>query len=651
MKKIKINDLSIKDIFQNIDNEYITEKLLDRITDHIGKVKFDSLEIFGGSSFERMLENNFQKTPFEIAYKIKTKIPNMPLQISIGAKNLVGMEVYSNSVIKKFIEQCSKSGISIFRVYDALNDIENFKFTVSTIRDLNCKCQGIIIYDDLKNEEFYIDTSQRLSDIGCESICIKDAESTLLPYTTQQLFKKLTEQIKIEFFLSVYNLRGLQISNYYNACMNGCSGIDLSFIPSSYNDLSPAIFPLILSFKDTEISVNPDYLKILELFEWFKKNLYPLIKNGLLYSRFIFSNKNQNLLPKWLLSSINNQLTEIGEQNKIDIVLEEVFKIKNEIGNPSLSTPVGQIIGSQAILNTIISDYRWEIANDEIKKLVNGYYGKLPREVEKNLKDTITEEAEVSAENSGKIESSSLTSNHKSEEKIKYEQFLNEMSNYSTKDEDILCYVFFPEKTLKLIERKKSPIIKNQNGYIIPDLNSELKFSDFFKSKPEAKTEGKLKNIDLNKLREIANLVETSNIDEIKLDIEGVKISINKRAQQTEINEAQNLNKKQNKPAVSKDTIEQKEEKTIIKSEEKKRREIKSPIVGIFYRAPNPEALPFVNVGDKVKKGDTLCIIEAMKLMNKINSEYDGEIVEILVNNEDTVEYDQVLMVVKTDKT
>ncbi|MBM3713117.1 MAG: hypothetical protein FJW56_06740, partial [Actinobacteria bacterium] len=485
MIKIKINDLSIKDIFQNIDINYITEKLLTRVIDHIAKAKFDSLEIFGGSSFERILENSFGKTPFEIAYYIKTKNPNTPLQASIGAKNLVGMEMYSNSIIKKFIKQCIKSGITIFRVSDALNDIENFKFTVSTILESGCACQGTIIYDDLRQKNFYIDMSRKLSELGCDSICIKDAESTLLPHKTQDLFKTLSEQTGLQFCLSVYNIRGLQVSNYYNACMSGCSGVDLSFIPSSYNDLGPAIFPFILSFKDTEKAVNLDYLKILELFEWFKQNLYPLIRNDLLYSRFIFSNKNQNLLPKWLLSNINSQLTEIGEQSKIDIVLEEVFKIKNEIGNPSLATPVGQIIGSQAILNSIISDYRWEIANDEIKKLITGHYGKLPREIDANLKNKTVEDIEVSSEK----EISAANSRNISEDKTEYEQFSKEMINHSSKEEDILSYIFFPEKTLKLLESKKYPATENQNGKVISDSSKELKFSDFFQSRPAAKLE------------------------------------------------------------------------------------------------------------------------------------------------------------------
>ncbi len=632
MKKIKINDITIRDIFQNIDPGYISEKFLSRIVEHLEKIKFESLEVFGGSAFEKMIDTDFAKSPFEIVSYIKNKTPQITLQALIGAKNLVGLEIYPDSVIKNFIKQSSRSGIDRFRVYDALNDINNFKTTVPVIVENGCSCQGIIIYDDFRENDFYLLTANKLSDMGCSSICIKDVESTMLPQKTAALFKILTDSLKIPVYMSAYNLRGLQVSNYYNACLSGCSGVDLSFIPSSYNDLSPAIFPLILSFKDTEMSTDLNYLKIIEIFEWFKQNIYPMLRNDVMYSRFLFSNKNINLAPKWLLSSINYQLNEIGESNKVDLVLEELFKIKNEIGNPSLATPIGQIIGSQAILNSIISDYRWEITNDEIKKLISGHYGKLPRDVDLAVIQKIKPPY-----NDGE------SSSEEAQEDRTLEQCTGEIKDFSSSQEDILSYLFFPEKTLKMLENKKiSGTLEPSGGkMILPPMN-DLKFPDFFDTRQVANFE----NLDLKKIREITNLVETSNIDEIKLEIDGVKISINKKAGGAGLPGvnpdiagsaitpgAENLAS----PAPGSDTAE-----NLIN--------VKSPIVGTFYRSPSPEAPPFINVGDRIKKGDTLCIIEAMKLMNKINSEDNGEITEILVKNEEAVEYDQVIIRIRLEK-
>ena len=650
MKKIKINDITIRDIFQSIEPGYISEKSLSRIVEHLDKIKFDSLEVFGGSAFEKMIDSGFAKSPFEIASYIKNKSPKLSLGALIGAKNLAGLEIYPDSVIKKFVKQGARSGIDRFRVYDALNDLNNFGTTVSEIAASGCSCQGIIIYDDLRDITFYIDMAQKLSSMGCSSICIKDVESIMLPAKTAELFKSLTAALDIPVYMTSYNLRGLQVANYYNACISGCAGVDLSFIPSSYNDLSPAVFPLLLSFRDTEVSTDLNYLKIIEIFEWFKQNIYPMLSNELMYSRFLFSSKNINLAPKWLLSNINNQLNEIGESSKFEIVIEELFKIKNEIGNPSLATPVGQILGSQAILNTIISDYRWEITNDEIKKLVSGYYGKLPRPADPAIIQAILKPGEESTQ--------FLQDGY--EDKT-FEKCAEEINSLSEENEVILSYIFFPEKTLKMLENKKNV----ENGTkqhaaskkILQQQPQEIKFPGFSSTGQQ----DILDNIDLKKIREITNLVETSNIDEIKLEIDGVKISINKKAGLSETKNSvpltgQVLNLPQETAAGA--TILQHAASAQSGSAVSSAGgtagtgfiEVKSPIVGTFYRSPSPGAPPFVNAGDKVKTGDTLCIIEAMKLMNKINSEVNGEIAEILVKNEDAVEYDQVIMLIKPSR-
>lgn len=616
MRKIKINDITIRDIFQNTDLRNIDTRTFNIILEHFNSTKYDSLEILGGSSFEKILESNLNMTPLEVVSYIKNKIPSTPLQILIGARNLGGLEVYSNSIIKRFIKQCVKNGIDIFRVYDSLNDLENLKYTISTIVENGAECQGTIIYDYLQDTGFYIRTAKNLRKYGCASICIKDVESTILPKKAAELFSNLSSQIEIPKFFCAPNLRGLQILNYFEACTNGCDGVDLSLLPSSYNDYSPTVFSYILSLKDADISHNLDCEKVVLLSENIKKYIYPYIKQDLFSTKFILNNTNKNLLPKWLISSIGNQLQEIGEIKAIDSVLEEVSRIKSEIGNPSLSTPIGQIIASQAILNTVISDFRWEILCDEIKKLIWGYFGKLPRKVDKKILEKLEDTAD---EEKSKVNL---------EVEDIYEQCASELENLSDKDEDILSYCFFPEKTKKFLEKKKYSLEKTPAGKDLDFTKTGLTFNG-----SRADSIAKLENLDIKKLREITSLVESSNIEEIKLEVEGVKISIN--------------NPKFRLP--EQDT--RKEEEPV--SAEKKSGdlvEIKSPIVGIFYAASSPDSPPFVNVDSRVKKGDTLCIIEAMKLMNKINSEHDGQIKDILVSNEDAVEFDQTLMIIKRDK-
>lgn len=146
---------------------------------------------------------------------------------------------------------------------------------------------------------------------------------------------------------------------------------------------------------------------------------------------------------------------------------------------------------------------------------------------------------------------------------------------------------------------------------------------------------------------EIKKLIDdmgNSKIDELNIEFpEGIKISMKKDKQIV----AQNTNLPVNaeKPQDIALPVISKEKKEVAIEEEANI--VKSPMVGTFYSKSAPTASPYVEVGSKVKKGDILCIIEAMKLMNEIESEYDGEVVEICVKDGDMVDFGKPLFKIK----
>ncbi len=592
-----INDLTLIDIFQNTDPQALDTSILDQILQHYQGLGVDRAEVLGGSTFERMLDNQFYKTPFQICSYIHKSLPNIPLQVLIGARNLIGMEIYSTDIIDRFIEHCMQNGIRFFRVYDALNDTRHMQHTADTVIKSGAGLQGTLIYDHHMDHSFYMDKAKHLQEMGCQEICIKDAESTLVPSRTARLFDELSSQLKVPVFLSAYNIRGLQALNYYQACIHGCSGIDLSFLSSSYYDYTPTVFSLLNSMQGTKFEQNLDYAKALEFYQDIKKYIHPHLSQELYSDHFILQSQNQSLLPKWLISSINKQLKEIGEIEQMGQVIEEIIKIKEELGNPSLATPIGHIIASQAILNIIISDQRWEIASDEIKKFAAGYFGNPPQTMNPKIKARI-------------MKDNGETIIQKYEATDTFAQCQEELAPITDRHEHILSYCFFPEKTLNFLKAKKEDKPRTE------------------KSIPESRN---LDKINMKKLREITDLVETSNIDTINFEIEGIKISINK-SQTTAPQPA--AGPAEAAPQVSAGS-----------------HAVKSPIVGTFYRASSPDTPPFVKEGQKVKKGETLCIIEAMKLMNKITADTDGEIEKILAVNEEPVEFGQTLMLIRKEES
>jgi oxaloacetate decarboxylase alpha subunit len=662
MKKINIIDTSIKDIFKSSKAEGINIKDLEEIFKTIDAVGFESLEVWGGSCFEKMLSNNFNKSPWEILSFIKNFVLKTPLQALIGAKNLVSFDYYPDDIIKRFIKLSSQHGISIFRVYDALNDIENLKPAIETILNNASLCQGTIIYDNNKNEEYYLEFISSLKKLGCQSVCIKDTESMLIPQKANELFKAMQKISGFDIYLSTQNLKGLQVLNYFEAISSNCSGIDLSFIPASYYDnYVPSVFPIILSLKEGEISHNLNKKKIDTLYELIKENVYPDLDKNTRFSSIIFNHANKNLLPEWLILMLENQLGELGETDKFDIVFEEILKIKKEVGNPSLSTPIGQIIGGQAILNTLISNKRWEIISDEMAMLLNGGFGNLPEEIDSkilSLTDSIKKFDQELRNTNGDL----------------FESCKNDIKKLSQSQEDILSYCFFPDRTIKFLNKKKNiksnPIsgIKNDSGRDL-SANDAAKVLEKVKTSEDLKEKNEnsafeednmnnFKDLDTKKIKEIMNLLENSNLEEIKIESGDIRITLNKKSLSPGSQNFENIDLSRLKDVLietekySKNKeIEGFNKMPLSESKEAAKDpglvEIKSPIVGTFYASPSPGEAAFAVEGAVVKKGDPLCIIEAMKLMNKINSDYDGTIIKIIAVNEEAVEYGQTIMTIK----
>jgi len=167
--------------------------------------------------------------------------------------------------------------------------------------------------------------------------------------------------------------------------------------------------------------------------------------------------------------------------------------------------------------------------------------------------------------------------------------------------------------------------------------------------------------MDIKEIQELIKFVAKSGATEVNLEIDNVKISIKSPAKKGAVPETtiiQQIPVAQSPAAViptatpasaPAPTTTKPSEDTPIKAkinDDDKYITIKSPMIGTFYRKPAPDKDTFVNVGDSIKAGDVLCVIEAMKLFNEIESELSGKIVKVLVDDSTPVEYDQALFLV-----
>jgi acetyl-CoA carboxylase biotin carboxyl carrier protein len=142
--------------------------------------------------------------------------------------------------------------------------------------------------------------------------------------------------------------------------------------------------------------------------------------------------------------------------------------------------------------------------------------------------------------------------------------------------------------------------------------------------------------MNIKKIKELVDLMNDNGLTEVEIEQEGVRVKLSKKAQGII------------EQIVTAAPAEKPQEKVAAPAEGGKvLQEITAPMVGTFYRSPAPDVESYVEVGDMVRKGDVVCIIEAMKLMNEVKAEITGKIVEIPVENAEPVEYGQALFLVE----
>lgn len=150
--------------------------------------------------------------------------------------------------------------------------------------------------------------------------------------------------------------------------------------------------------------------------------------------------------------------------------------------------------------------------------------------------------------------------------------------------------------------------------------------------------------MDYEQIKKLIDDMGTASIDELEIEFpEGMKISMKKNSSKEVVTTTV-------QPQTAMPTIQVNTENNVVKEEQKCEENykiIKSPMVGTFYSKPSPDKDAFIKVGDTVKKGQVVCIVEAMKLMNEIESEFDGEIVEVCVEDGAVIEYGEPLFKIK----
>jgi oxaloacetate decarboxylase alpha subunit len=580
------------------------------ILELMDEIGYNSLECWGGATFDASLRF-LDEDPWERLRLIKRHVVRTPLQMLLRGQNLVGYRHYGDDIVRRFVYKAAENGIDIFRVFDALNDIRNFETAAEAIKETGAHFQAAVVYtiSPVHSLDHYLEVAHKLVDMGADSICIKDMAALLSPFYAEQLISRLKEEVDVPVQLHCHYIGGLAPMTYLKAIEAGVDVIDTATVPLAFGNSQPATEMVVTALIGTPYDTELDLEKLFEIAKYFegvrKEDGWDRGVTSLTHMQ-VYSHQ----VPGGMISNLESQLSEQNALDRLPEVLEEIPVVRAEVGFPPLVTPMSQIVGTQAVLN-VLSGRRWHIVPDEMKQYLRGRYGAAPGPVSSEvLERVLGDEVCIDCRPADLVEET-------------LEDYRDEIGELVRSEEDLLSYALFPQTARAYLERHRVGLEADVFGVHDRWLHSQAG--------------AELLDRSADRVKDILSMVEESDVDEVTIEEGELRVTVRKAGAAAAPAAAAPaaVPTPASQPGLGGNGSEAPSANGY--------HVVRSKWVATFYRAPAPGSPSFVEVGDQVSAGQTLCILEMMKMMNELTADIDGVVREILVENGETVQYGQAL--------
>ncbi len=442
--KVGITEVVLRDGIQSLLATRVPLRDLVPIIPVLDKIGYWSMETWGGATYDACIRY-LNEDPWERLRTFEALMPNTPQQMLIRGQNLVGYKHYSKNVISSFLEKSSENGIEIFRTFDALNDFENIEFTIKEVKRIGKHAQGTIAYttSPVHNMSTWLDLGKKIEDSGADSLAIKDMAGLLRPFDAFDLVSNLKQSLSIPIHMQTHATTGMSAATNMKAIEAGIDNIDTSISSLSMTYGHSATETMNAIFEGHERQIDLDMAALEESSDYFKN-----IREK--YSEFEGDMKGVDTtmlvkqVPGGMISSLETQLKSNKQEDKIDLVKNEIPEVRKDFGYPPLVTPASQIVGAQALLN-VIDGHRYKNLSNESINLIKGNYGKLPGKIKEDLKKRVDSLDEV-----GEPLDPEELENMKKE--LKDLCLENSLPDLSENEEMLLTYILFPNIALRFFQ-------------------------------------------------------------------------------------------------------------------------------------------------------------------------------------------------------
>jgi len=612
--KLGITELALRDGHQSL---LATRMRLDDmlpICEKLDAVGYWSIEAWGGATFDTCLRY-LKEDPWERLRELKKALPNTPLQMLLRGQNLLGYRHYADDVVKQFIDRAAENGVDIFRIFDAMNDLRNVRISIEQVKANGRHAEGAICYtlSPLHTLDHFVDLAREIEQMGCDTLAIKDMAGLLTPMTTAELIPALKDAVHIPLHLHTHATSGLAELVQWEAVRAGCEIIDTAISPLAGGTSHPPTEAMVTAFAGTDADTGLNIGLLQEIAAYFRevRNRYRRFESGF---TGVDTRVHLNQIPGGMISNLAHQLREQNSIDRMDEVMEEVPRVRADFGYPPLVTPTSQIVGAQAVLN-VLSGKKYKVVTNETRSYLAGHYGRPLGKINPELRRKIMGDEEAI-----EVRPADLL-------EPEMDKLAAEIGNAARSPEDILSYAMFPSIAPEFLRERNE-------GTLSPEPLEDVEA-------PAAPTRGPAPtlaptefNMTIHGESYHISIAGTGHKSAdvrpfyIKVDdvLEEVLVEPLTEVVPTEdgaIN-ARKATKASRRPRATSDN------------------HVTTPMPGRIVAIHREE-------GQQVEAGDTLLVVEAMKMENQIHAPAAGRVAAIHVEVGDNVNPDECLIEIAPD--
>ncbi|RUO78860.1 oxaloacetate decarboxylase subunit alpha [Idiomarina tyrosinivorans] len=594
-KALQLTDVVLRDAHQSL---LATRMRLDDmlpIAEKLDSLGYWSLESWGGATFDACIRY-LGEDPWERIRELKKAMPNTRQQMLLRGQNLLGYRHYADDVVRAFVERAKTNGVDVFRIFDAMNDVRNLQTAIKAAKEVEGHAQGTLSYtvSPVHTLETWVNMAQELEDLGCDSLCIKDMAGLLRPYDAHELVSALKKHTDLPIALHCHATTGLSVATLQKAIDAGVDRVDTAISSMSMTYGHSPTETIVAMVEGTERDTGFSLPKLEEVASYFRevRKKYAKFEGSLkgVDARILIAQ-----VPGGMLTNMENQLKEQNALDKFDQVLDEIPRVREDLGYIPLVTPTSQIVGTQAVLN-VLSGERYANISKEAAAVLKGEYGKPAAEVNKALQERVLDGKEVITcrpadllDNELEALEDELTSTAK-EQSIKLAK--------NTVD-DVLTYALFPQIGLKFLKNRDNPDAFEPHPDQAQDTEQAPQSSDKAEKSTSQNNAGN----------------PTAATYQVTVDGQQFEVHVGAAGEVDHVQSSQAAaSTTAAAPAKSVDDIEP----------------TTAPLAGNIFRVEVAE-------GDNVNAGDVLIVMEAMKMETDIKAETDGTVAKVFVKEGDSV--------------